>query len=43
MFVAEAIVNGPERLSRYLRPDEMHTAFNFQFLKAGVGARACAA
>ena len=37
VFVAEAIVNGPERLSRYLRPDEMHTAFNFQFLKAGWG------
>jgi alpha-glucosidase len=37
VFVAEAIVNGPERLSRYLRPDEMHTAFNFGFLKAGWG------
>jgi alpha-glucosidase len=34
VFVAEAVVNGSERLSRYLRPDEMHTAFNFQFLKA---------
>ena len=34
IFVAEAVVNGAERLSRYLRPDEMHTAFNFQFLKA---------
>ena len=34
VFVAEAVVNGPERLSRYLRPDEMHTAFNFPFLKA---------
>ena len=33
-FVAEAVVNGPDRLSRYLRPDEMHTAFNFEFLKA---------
>src|SRR3954469_1496542 len=37
IFVAEAIVNGPERLSRYLRADEMHTAFNFGFLKAGWG------
>ncbi len=37
VFVAEAIVNGPERLGRYLRGDEMHTAFNFQFLKAGWG------
>ncbi len=34
VFIAEAVVNGPERLSRYLRPDGMHTAFNFQFLKA---------
>jgi alpha-glucosidase len=34
VLVAEAIVKGAERLSRYLRPDEMHTAFNFQFLKA---------
>jgi alpha-glucosidase len=34
VFVTEAVVNGPERLSRYLRPDEMHTAFNFSFLKA---------
>ncbi|RJK97976.1 glycoside hydrolase family 13 protein [Vallicoccus soli] len=32
VFVAEAVVNGPERLARYLRPDEMHTAFNFDFL-----------
>jgi alpha-glucosidase len=35
VFVAEAVVNGAERLSRYLRPDEMHSAFNFPFLKAG--------
>ena len=34
LFVAEAVVNGAERLARYLRPDEMHSAFNFQFLKA---------
>jgi alpha-glucosidase len=39
VFVAEAVVNGPERLSRYLRPDEMHTAFNFEFLKAAWDAR----
>ncbi|MEO7269567.1 MAG: glycoside hydrolase family 13 protein [Knoellia sp.] len=32
-FVAEAIVNTPERLVRYVRPDEMHTAFNFPYLK----------
>ena len=34
MFVAEAVVNGAERLALYLRPDEMHCAFNFPFLKA---------
>lgn len=33
-FVTEAVVNGPHRMSRYVRPDEMHTAFNFDFLKA---------
>jgi alpha-glucosidase len=35
LLVAEAIVKGADRLSRYLRPDEVHTAFNFDFLKAG--------
>ncbi len=35
IFVAEAIVNSAERLLRYVRPDELHTAFNFHFLKAG--------
>ncbi|QGN57410.1 glycoside hydrolase family 13 protein [Nostocoides sp. HKS02] len=34
VFVAEAVVNGAERLSRYLRPDEMHTAFNFPYMKS---------
>jgi alpha-glucosidase len=34
LFVTEAVVNGPERLRRYVRPDEMHTSFNFDFLKA---------
>ncbi|MFG1924932.1 glycoside hydrolase family 13 protein [Cryptosporangium sp. NPDC048952] len=34
MFVAEAWVDEPERLSRYLRPDELHTAFNFLYLTA---------
>lgn len=34
VFVAEAIVNGPQRLAMYLRPDELHTAFNFDFLHA---------
>jgi alpha-glucosidase len=35
MFVGEAIVNGPERLARYVRPDELHTAFNFDYPRAG--------
>ena len=34
MMVAEAWVNGPERLARYLRPDEYHQSFNFDFLGA---------
>jgi alpha-glucosidase len=33
VFVAEAVVSSPERLAQYLRPDEMHTAFNFPYLK----------
>ena len=33
-FVAEAWVQSPERLALYLRPDELHTAFNFAFLLA---------
>ncbi len=33
-FVAEAWVSSPERLAHYVRPDELHTAFNFDFLKA---------
>ena len=34
VFVAEAWVDSPERLARYIRPDELHTAFNFDFLRA---------
>ncbi len=34
MFVAEAVVNGPGRLARYVRPDELHTAFNFEYVHA---------
>lgn len=37
VFVAEAVVRNAERLSRYLRPDELQTAFNFGFLKAAWG------
>ncbi len=33
VLVAEAVVASPERLVRYLAPDEIHTAFNFEFLK----------
>jgi alpha-glucosidase len=32
IFVAEAWVDRPERLARYVRPGELHTAFNFHFL-----------
>ena len=34
VFVAEAWVESSERLGEYLRPDELHTAFNFEFLRA---------
>jgi alpha-glucosidase len=33
LLVAEAVVASSERLARYLAPDEIHTAFNFEFLK----------
>ena len=33
IFVAEAWVHSTERLARYLRPDELHTAFQFDFLR----------
>ncbi len=32
VFVAEAWVDRPRRLARYVRHDELHTAFNFDFL-----------
>ncbi len=34
IFIAEAWVSSNDRLSRYLRPDELHTAFQFDFLRA---------
>ncbi|TGN66767.1 alpha-glucosidase [Nocardioides eburneiflavus] len=34
VLVAEAVVNGPERLARYLGPDEIQTAFNFDWVHA---------
>ncbi|MGN7250842.1 glycoside hydrolase family 13 protein [Arthrobacter sp. SAFR-014] len=39
MLVAEAWVEPAERLARYIRPDEMQQAFNFDFLLAGWDAR----
>ena len=35
VFVAEVFVPSAERLARYLRSDELHTAFDFKFLLAG--------
>ncbi len=34
VFVAEAWVSSPDRLADYLRPDELHTAFDFDFVMA---------
>jgi alpha-glucosidase len=39
IFIAEAWVPSNERLARYLRPDELHTAFQFDFLRAPWRAR----
>jgi alpha-glucosidase len=39
-FCGEAWVPDYERLARYLRADELHTSFNFEFLKAGWDATA---
>jgi len=40
ILVAEAWVEPMERLARYVRPDEMHQAFNFPFLTTGWDASA---
>lgn len=40
IFVAEAWVARPERLACYVRPDELHTAFNFDFLRCSWDADA---
>ena len=37
--VAEAWVDTPQRMALYVRPDELHQAFNFDFLKAEWSAR----
>lgn len=34
VFVAEAWADDPDRLARYVRSDELHTAFNFDYLTA---------
>jgi alpha-glucosidase len=34
VFVAEAWVNSPDRLAVYVRPGALHTAFNFDYLRA---------
>lgn len=33
-FVGEVWLHTPEQVARYVRPDELHTAFNFHFLLA---------
>jgi alpha-glucosidase len=40
ILVAEAWVQPVERLSAYIRPDEMHQAFNFEYLEAAWSAPA---
>jgi alpha-glucosidase len=40
VFVAEAWVSSAERLAAYLRPDELHTAFDFDFARAAWDATA---
>ena len=40
ILCAEAWVKPEERLARYVRPDEMHQAFNFDFLETPWDARA---
>jgi alpha-glucosidase len=38
VYVGEVVVNGPQRLARYMRPDELHTTFNLDFLKSPLDA-----
>ncbi|HEY0215484.1 MAG TPA: glycoside hydrolase family 13 protein [Cellulomonas sp.] len=40
ILVAEAHIRPPARLARYVRPDEMHQAFNFEYLDTGFDAGA---
>jgi alpha-glucosidase len=39
MAVAEAWVCSPQRLARYIGPDELHQAFNFDFMMADFDAK----
>lgn len=39
LLVVESVVSSPERLADYLRTDEAHMAFNFDFLYAGWDAQ----
>ena len=39
MAVAEAWVSSPERLARYVGPDELHQAFSFEFMMADFHAK----
>ena len=39
ILVAEAWVQPAERLARYVRPDEMHQAFNFEYLRRRLDRR----
>ncbi|GAA3290171.1 hypothetical protein GCM10020295_03870 [Streptomyces cinereospinus] len=43
VFVGEVWLPDAERFARYLRPDELHTAFNFNFLTCPWEAAGCAA
>jgi alpha-glucosidase len=38
VLVGEVVVNGPDRLARYMRPDELHTTFTLDFLKCPLDA-----
>ena len=40
IFVAEAWVRDTARMARYVRPDELHQAFNFHYLRANWSAPA---
>jgi alpha-glucosidase len=42
VFVAEAWRIRPGGLARYLRPDDLHTAFNFDLLKCPGTSPSCA-